>query len=713
MKRPTFFILLLWICLHPVLLLAAPPWRILAQKITYFDNNRIIVAEGQVEVHHETMTIYADRIRYDLLTEDIYAYGNLKIRSDGDWILGQEGIFNTRTATGEIKEAHLFIEDSGFHVLARQIRKTGAETYEADRAIITTCETCRDCPRRPAWSFFARRAKLTAEGYAKGYSVTFRIKDQGVLYSPYASVATRAKRKSGLLPPRLTGGNRNGFGLEVPYFWAINDSLDLTFYPNYLAKRGLMAGFELRYAWAKGSKGIFQFAYLNDDLKDDDYNKDGIVRENQTRWWLKGKANHRLPHGFLAKLDLDLISDKDFPLEFRSDPLGYDQAQRLFLKEFGRGIGVDTAQVRASTAQVSGTLGHNFLLGQLTWRDNQIPGAQKTTLQELPRLEWRNLKHPFWGPFYLEMTNRYQYFWREEGTKGHRLDLYPKVSLPLPTQPYLDVTLAYGLRQTFYKVSWDPDSGQDEQPDRTLYDITADLSTTLLRVFYLNWQGIEKLRHSIRPRILYTYIPPKDQDELPYFDGQDRIRTTNKLTYSVTNFFTIKKEISPGRYVYRDIVRFKIQQSYDIREANRELESPTDKRRPYSDIYVEAEASPRPGIFFRYNANFSVYGQGVTSADIIFRLKDSRGDSLRLDWRRQKRLSIEELNAYLLYAFNDRLSLIFGYKKNLAANEEVENRYGLRYNAQCWRAELMFISTPDETRFTFLINLLGIGRFGL
>ncbi|MBA2849591.1 LPS-assembly protein LptD [Thermosulfuriphilus ammonigenes] len=713
MKRAGTFLLLLGICLQAATIWAAPPWRILAQKITYFDNNRIIVAEGEVEVYHQDLAIYADRLRYDLLTENIYAYGHLRVRSGEDWIQGQEGIFNVRTATGTIQEAHLFIKKENFHVLARQIRKTGPETYEADQAVITTCDTCRSCPQRPAWSFFARRAKLTAEGYAKGYSVTFRVKDRGFLYSPYVSVATRAHRKTGLLLPRLTGGNRHGFGLEIPFFWAINDSLDLTFFPNYMAKRGLMTGVEFRYAWAKGSKGVFQLAYLNDKLKDDDYNDDGILRENKHRWWLKGKADHRLPRGFMAKLDLDLVSDKDFPLEFRSDPLGYDKAQRMFMEEFGRGIQVDTATIRTSTAQVSGTLGHNFLLGQLTWHDNQNPGGQKTTLQELPLLEWRNLKHPFWGPFYFEARNRYQYFWREEGTKGHRLDLHSKISLPLPTQPYLDVTLAYGLRETLYKVDWDSLENRKSYLDRTLYDLTADISTTILRVFYLQWRGIEKVRHSLRPRLLYTYIPPKDQKDLPYFDGGDRVATTNKITYSLTNFLTIKRETAPRRYAYRDVLRFKVQQSYSFREANRELTSPKDRRRPYSDIYVELEFTPHPKTYFRYDANFSVYGQGTTSANIILRLQDSRGSSLRVDWRRQKSLEVEELNSYLIYSLTPRLSLIFGYKKNLASDERVDTRYGLRYRSQCWQGEVTVLSTPYETRFTFLINLLGIGRFGL
>ena len=35
--------------------------------------------------------------------------------------------------------------------------------------------------------------------------------------------------------------------VEVPFFWAISEQADATFYERFMGKRGFMQGFELRY----------------------------------------------------------------------------------------------------------------------------------------------------------------------------------------------------------------------------------------------------------------------------------------------------------------------------------------------------------------------------------------------------------------------------------------------------------------------------------
>ncbi|MCW9000261.1 MAG: LPS-assembly protein LptD, partial [Kangiellaceae bacterium] len=95
--------------------------------------------------------------------------------------------------------------------------------------------------------------------------------------------------------------------------------------------------------------------------------------------------------------------------------------------------------------------------------------------------------------------------------------------------------------------------------NRQIYDTKLDLFSEVYQVFNVNGKSIEKIRHTIRPQIIWDYIPEKDQDKYPLFDdsdeiekqnqdeyslfyGIDRIEKQNLVTYSITNTLTSKSK---------------------------------------------------------------------------------------------------------------------------------------------------------------------------
>ena len=90
---------------------------------------------------------------------------------------------------------------------------------------------------------------------------------------------------------------------------------------------------------------------------------------------------------------------------------------------------------------------------------------------------------------------------------------------------------------------------------------------------------MEKIRHSIRPEIAYTFIPEVVQDKPPEFLGG--IRGQHSLTYGLTNTLLARTRGTDGKVSYREMMRLKLAQTYDIRESRREMTDPeTDKHRP-------------------------------------------------------------------------------------------------------------------------------------
>ena len=121
------------------------------------------------------------------------------------------------------------------------------------------------------------------------------------------------------------------------------------------------------------------------------------------------------------------------------------------------------------------------------------------------------------------------------------MDLYPVFYYPVRLgksfyfEPYL------GLRSTVWHTSDYTDSNGDDDDFRTreMYDLGADLSTKILKIFNPENSFAEKLKHEIIPKLEYDFVPYIGQNLYPSFDKIDRIRERNMLTWSVIqNFVT-------------------------------------------------------------------------------------------------------------------------------------------------------------------------------
>jgi len=114
---------------------------------------------------------------------------------------------------------------------------------------------------------------------------------------------------------------------------------------------------------------------------------------------------------------------------------------------------------------------------------------------------------------------------------------------------------------------------------------TLDLSTDVYRIFHVGSIGIDRVKHMIKPQIIYDYRPDYNKDKYPRLAGDsiDTIGKNNLITYSLTNTFTSRKIVNgisekvvsdlKPKYEYQEFCRFKLEQSYDInkkREHNPE-----------------------------------------------------------------------------------------------------------------------------------------------
>ncbi|MDD5450355.1 MAG: LPS assembly protein LptD [Desulfovibrionales bacterium] len=687
------------------------PWLMYADKVTTLEDGKIIIAEGNVILSRGDMEVRADYIRYRRVDSLAWAKGHLNITMGEDILTGEEGEINLDRQTGTVKPGGLFLKKNNVHLKAAEIVRVAEDQYSLKEAVITTCDG-----ERPAWRFSCSHLDVTVEGYAKAQHSAFWVRSLPVIYSPYLVLPAKTKRQSGLLFPEFSYGERDGLSLNLPFYWAIDPCSDATFYQHYLSKRGWMEGVEYRYAGDQNSKGILLANYLHDRLEDDDYDKDGVFRSSRNRWWIRGKIDQYLPLDIMTILDLDLVSDRDYLHEFDDGLTGFTKTNQAILDNFGRSLADKTALVRESTAQVNRRWTNFYLSGQCKYYDNLNRAERETTLQVLPSLNFQASRQALPDtPLYYEGNIDYIHYWRKQGVGMHRLDIYPKISWPLRIGPYLDLQGLFGVRETVYDVkNYGDDSYaaqiKKDRPIRTLHNFQADLSTEVGRVFKLAGKSITKIKHTIKPSVVYDYLPTKDQNDLPNLDDVDRISSQNIVTYSLTNYLTTKQVRDDGGSVYKDIFRLKLSQSYNIREERRLLAA-EERRRPFSNVSLEAELAPTDRIYARYDTSYNTYDSTCESYNGLLRLSDKRRDSLSVDYRYTKG-SLHELNTGLSVVVTPAVTVNYENRRSLDLDKNLESKAGLNYQAQCWGVSVQFSKTREDRRFFVLFSLYGVGDFG-
>ncbi|WP_299981683.1 LPS assembly protein LptD [Desulfobacula sp.] len=697
------------------------PWHISAQIVT-FDNKRdLYIAEDDVVITGGKTRLEADYVEFSNKTKDAFAQGNVLLISGEDSISCNAMNINLTTEIGTIDKGTIFIQKNNFYINGENIRKTGKFSYSADKGSITSC-----AGDSPDWKISGRNIKVTIEGYGLASHAVLWAKKIPTVYTPFLVFPVKTNRQTGLLFPRISSSDRKGFEYEQPLFVAISRNTDATIYTDYMSDRGIKTGAQFRYVMDNKTKGSMFFDFLEDEKIDDGtINTENYSylttpqRTNTDRFWFRMKHNQDLPNGFTAKLDVDVASDEDYLHEFKDGFTGYDETKEYFEKEFGRGLDEYDVYIRKNWLNISKSWSTYTFNVDALWYDNiraRRQNTDDTTLQTLPSIQFDAFKQQI-GPskFFYSLDTEYRSFYRKDTTatlvKGQRTDIYPKLYLPLKLGKFFNFEPSVGVRQSIWNTNefTDINGNSDSLRTRQMYDIGAQLSTKLIKIFNPNNEFADKTKHEIIPKLEYAFIPYINQDDLPSFDSLDRIVEQNLLTWSLTNNFTSKKSrITPkGKEIttYRDFAYIKLYQSYDIKKKR------DDEPRPFSDITLDTELNPNDFITLDMDLSWSPYDNHFKTLNIGNTLQDNRGDSLRTEYRYTFNVS-ESLYSKIDISLTDELTAYYSIEKNLKEKKTVETQAGFALKKSCWTFNLYFSESSGEQSIAFLINLHGIGEVG-
>ena len=658
-----------------------------------------IEASGDVELRQNRQIVSASHLIYGQVSKDVLAEGSVRLEQPGVIVTGPVLKLNLATDLGEMSQPQFEFPDNHARGAAETMHILGKKSYSFDNTTFTTCPAGND-----DWLLNANQLdidRITQIGVAHQAVVDF--KGVPVLYTPWMDFALNDSRRSGFLAPSFGSTSTGGTEFSLPYYWNIAPNMDATLTPRWIAKRGTQYNSEFRYLDPSYS-GQFHYEELaNDHLT------------GTSRSFLSMQHNQNLGGGLGYAMDVSRVSDDNYFRDLSTTIMGTSQTILNRDNALTYNTGPWSAVARVQSFQ--------------TLQDPLAPVVPPYRRQ--PQLLLNGQENL--GDANVNFASEYVDFHHDTLVNGERLVLNPSVSYPLLDELGYFLTPKLGLHYTQYKMGANNTSALPDA-SRTLPIFSVDGGMTLERDLpsFLGGSYLQTLE----PHLFYTYIPYRDQSQMPVFDsavapltfgqlftenryfGSDRVGDANALSMAMTSRL-IDNEGGTER------LRVMLGERYNFKTPQVYMYSPTENN-ARSDILAglggRLTKAWTMNSLYEYNPNQSE----TMMYNVTANYKPEPGKVLNLGYRYTSQALA--LNTGLPYALRQAdISTewpLFGHWLGVASwsyslidKSPVESLVGLEYNQDCWTARFVAQSVVTAinvkaTGIFIQLELNGLVRIG-
>jgi len=473
-----------------------------------------IEASGNAELRSRRRTVLADWLYYDIPSDEVWAKGEVTVRSGIDWITGPEVKFNRATDIGFFTTPEFHIGENESRGSAREILFNGPNRYDLKDASYTTCVAGDDDWYLRSADVDLDRSRLV--GIAHDATVYF--KGAPILYAPYLDFPLSNDRKSGFLTSALGSSSSRGFEMSLPYYFNLAPNYDTTLTPRFMTRRGLQIGDQFRYLFPDIA-GETNVEVLQDRVTD---------TFRYLLAWTHSETFSSVP-GLGAFVNLEKVSDNNYFTDLSDRLVNTSQTNLPRNGGFAYTRGLFSALVQVQAFQT--LQDPNNPITPPYWREPQV----LVNVDPIP-----------WGGFDFAGNAEYVSFHQPTLVEGQRAMFYPTVSWSQRGNAWF-VTAKTGLSMTHYDLNEMTPEGS--HINRVLPISSVDTGLVFERdadYFGRSWT------QTLEPRAYYVYIPYRLQSEIPIFDsadddfnfsqlftenrylGYDRIGDTSQLTIAAT-----------------------------------------------------------------------------------------------------------------------------------------------------------------------------------
>ena len=311
-------------------LIAAPekfdrtkPMLVQADELIYDNQRTRITARGNVEIYYNNYTILADQVLYDQGNNTLEAQGNVRIKEPNGAVINAERFLLTDDFRDGFIDTLRIVTSEDARIAASKATRVDGDTVIFENGFFTPCRPCKTDPSKaPLWQ--VKAGKITqkqAEGTIYYENAQIQFFGVPVAYLPYFFTPDpSAKRKTGFLAPEYSTSSNLGTRVEIPFYWAIDPSYDLTFHPQYTSKQGVLWLLDGRQKLAFGQvRGEYEVGLAGIDQKVSTLPSASTIREDGWRGSLTTKGNFSLASWWSFGWNATVESDDTFRRFYQLD----------------------------------------------------------------------------------------------------------------------------------------------------------------------------------------------------------------------------------------------------------------------------------------------------------------------------------------------------------------------------------------------------------
>ncbi len=261
------------------------------QKITSYDltkinlNEKYFIQTRNIQYHHLDGELFTDflteatdifnnkitlqKFKYSIKDESIKGKNIEIIDNKNNKYFFEDGILKLKKNLLLGKDLTLYFNSNSFNVAEGQPRLKGNAVYKynnktlIEKGVFTTCKKNDKCP---PWVITSKQVIHDQNKKEISYkNAWLKIYDVPVFYFPkFFHPDPSVKRRSGFLKPKFGDSKSLGASINLPYFYAISDSSDLTFKPRIFGTDEFLLQSEYRKV-TKSSSHILDFSINESD----------------------------------------------------------------------------------------------------------------------------------------------------------------------------------------------------------------------------------------------------------------------------------------------------------------------------------------------------------------------------------------------------------------------------------------------------------------
>ena len=644
---------------------------------------------GNVRVRMGQRLLTADEAQVDATNRSVTVKGRSEYLDPTVHVVGKGGTFSSETG-GNFEGAKFELVDGSGRGSAKEARLHDQTMLDLKGVRYTVCP-----PGNEDWLLKADSISLDQENRTgTGRDVKLNFKGVPILYTPWISFPVGDQRKSGLLFPSLGVGGRTGTQIVVPWYWNIAENYDATFTGRYFSSRGFRIDPEFRYLTER-SKGTLEVQYLPHDTQQGDSRglyefKDVTLFEPRTR----------------ALVNASYVSDNSY---FEDFGVGFEGTSVIFLNQL--------AELRRDTEHWS-LIGRtqNYQVIDDALADDERPYALLPQVVVAGR--WNDLPLGTAGTFDAEVTN----FYRNIGPQGIRIDTEPGVSWRAGQRgTFVQANAAW--RYTAYGLH-DTAPGTDNSLSRSLPVLSLDSGLVLERAV-----GSQQRLQTLEPRVLYLYVPYRNQDSIPVFDtdapdlnlvelfrtnryvGADRVGDANQVSVGLTS-----RLLDPaGGQQYLTAT---LGEAFYFQQPRVTLPGETPNSRSTSDMVAELELDAfkhwNARVAYQWNPNATQTERG----ELAIQYRPASDSVVNASYRYQRDL-LEQVDLSAAWPILDHWHGYARWVYSISETKTLDQFVGLQYSSCCWGLRVItrrYVSRrtgASDTSIGIELELKGLSSVGV